>query len=99
VGVLRLDRSSRGSKLGGGGEWERQGSTVARLSLAALEVEERADRQGPYVSKGREKRRRGRKARFKEENTFFEIRQGFNRSIGLGEGCRDGLLGRLGQLG
>jgi hypothetical protein len=54
--------------------------------LVASEKEERAERWGRHVSEGRERRRRGWKLRFKEENTFQEICQGFNRPIGPGEG-------------
>jgi hypothetical protein len=38
-------------------------------------VGERTDKQGPCVSEGRERRRRGRKTRIKEENVFYEIGQ------------------------
>jgi hypothetical protein len=38
-------------------------------------VREGAHRQGPCVSEGRERRRRGWKARIKEENVFCVIRQ------------------------
>jgi hypothetical protein len=49
-------------------------------------VGERADRRGPCISKGRERRRRGWKARIKEENVFPEIHQGLMGRLGRAKG-------------
>jgi hypothetical protein len=67
--------TTRGVELGGTGRSDAAGFSDGATGVSQRMVGERADRWGPCVSEGRERRRRGWKARIKEENVFCSIRQ------------------------